>query len=137
MSLCHYCAKHTFARAFICLILTVHPTFKVLWKKCILKFHFCIKTPFQNVSLLSAICATISSATGGTVTLQTDGYVTTALFSCNLGYALEGETLLTCRNDGSWDFTSPSCGRYSYVYCTLSSRKHAYIILTPSNPTFI
>ena len=30
-------------------------------------------------------------------------------FRCNPGYQLKGEKIITCLNNGTWNFKSPSC----------------------------
>lgn len=43
--------------------------------------------------------------------LWTDGTSTFANFSCDAGYTMDGQTVMQCRNDGTWNFNAPSCGR--------------------------
>ncbi|WAQ97855.1 SVEP1-like protein [Mya arenaria] len=54
-------------------------------------------------------CQTISTAVGRMVSLSTDGLETTASFTCTVGYTLNGQGNITCRSDGSWDFSEPVC----------------------------
>lgn len=75
-------------------------------------FVYQIKLGIMHLKSFSAICATVSSPPGGTVSLQSDGAETMAYYTCNLGYSMEGKSLLKCRSDGSWDVTSPSCSSY-------------------------
>ena len=73
-------------------------------------------TSFSNLrticelKFISAICTTAVNPTGGSVKLQTDGYITKAVYECDVDYSLEGNEILTCRADGTWDLTPPSCG---------------------------
>ena len=65
----------------------------------------------ENQFILSVSCNKLTSPTNGAVTLTSDGSTTVANFSCSLGYTMTGSSLLTCKADGSWDFTSPACGK--------------------------
>ena len=60
---------------------------------------------------IAASCPSLASPTDGNIELLTDGLVTTAYFTCNLGYALDGSTEAVCRSDGTWDSIPPICGR--------------------------
>jgi hypothetical protein len=50
--------------------------------------------------------------------LSTDGEVTLATYSCNVGYTMLGEQLSYCLNDGSWNGTAPSCGKFYVFICS-------------------
>ncbi|KAL4229790.1 hypothetical protein ACF0H5_010181 [Mactra antiquata] len=54
-------------------------------------------------------CQSITSSTGGTLEFSTDGYNTQAAFTCDTGYTLNGQSILTCASSGTWDFTAPTC----------------------------
>ncbi|WAQ98163.1 SVEP1-like protein, partial [Mya arenaria] len=56
-------------------------------------------------------CTTLTSPINGNMHLQTDGAVTTATFTCSLGYSLSGQSEVTCQNDGSWDAPEPTCAQ--------------------------
>ena len=43
--------------------------------------------------------------------LLTDGLVTTAYFTCDLGFTLDGNAAAICRSDGTWNNPVPVCGR--------------------------
>lgn len=45
---------------------------------------------------------------GGNVAVTTTTYGSTATFSCNTGYDLNGTATVTCQADGTWE-TLPSC----------------------------
>ena len=60
-------------------------------------------------SLFSAHCQTLPSLAGGTVELVTSGTITQANSSCNIGYTMIGESLLTCSSNGDWDHSLPTC----------------------------
>ena len=57
--------------------------------------------------------------------LLSDGIETTAIFSCNLGYSMEGYARSVCRADGSWDISAPTCGEDLLYVTILSRRKHS------------
>ncbi|XP_045206696.2 CUB and sushi domain-containing protein 1-like [Mercenaria mercenaria] len=57
------------------------------------------------------VCSALSSPSSGTVDLYSENSVTKANFSCESGYSLSGASILTCRTDGSWDFTEPVCAK--------------------------
>jgi len=59
---------------------------------------------------ITAACTAVSPVTDGSVTVQSNGSHTWAVYSCDLGYSLAGVSVLTCLAGGSWDFTTPSCG---------------------------
>lgn len=65
------------------------------------------------IPLIPASCSALSSPENGAVILSTDGYTTVASFTCDTDYSMKGSSLLTCRNDGSWDLVQPSCGMFN------------------------
>ncbi|XP_045204681.2 sushi, von Willebrand factor type A, EGF and pentraxin domain-containing protein 1-like isoform X2 [Mercenaria mercenaria] len=66
-------------------------------------------TGWSGAAPTCSTCGTLSTPSGGAVSLSTDGLNTQASYTCNNGYTLNGVNLITCRNDGSWDFTEPTC----------------------------
>ena len=85
-----------------------------------------MKTFEWLVMLLSSVtCQTLSTPTGGSISLITDGYQTHALVTCEVGYTLSGVRNMTCRSDGSWDFTNPACGRCeTSMKCDIRMQHH-------------
>lgn len=68
-------------------------------------------------------CPFLNKPTNGNVSLATDGAVTIAVFTCSLGYNVNGLSTLICQSSGLWDGVEPSCGkcdRYLYINCTFS-----------------
>lgn len=65
--------------------------------------------------LLSETCQTLPTITGGDIVISTDGEQTQAVFTCDLGSSIFGQSTLNCRTDGSWDFTQPECGNLKYT----------------------
>ena len=60
-------------------------------------------------------CPELDIISSGTVSLQTNGQTTMAMFTCTDGYQIFGSSVLTCMDDGQWDSTGPSCGKYTFV----------------------
>ena len=73
----------------------------------------------SNVQMFSTIaiyvfvesCQTLPNVAGGSVELVSTGTITQGNFSCDVGYTMNGVSILTCRSDGSWDLSPPSCGK--------------------------
>ena len=63
----------------------------------------------------TAACSAISTITGGTVTLLTSGTVTTAKYSCDQGYSLDGFSTLTCQSTGTWNTVQSQCGMCQFT----------------------
>lgn len=57
-----------------------------------------------------AKCEDLISPRSGNVILESDGIMTSASFSCDVGSTLVGEATPTCAEDGTWTSTSPTCG---------------------------
>ena len=68
-----------------------------------------------SVLSVSDSCNSLIAPSGGTYTLTTNGAVTSALFSCSLGYTLNGTAELTCLEDGTWSESPPLCGMSSFT----------------------
>lgn len=77
----------------------------------------------RNFCLFKAACDDARPPQNGSFKQQTDGIVTKSIFSCDVGFALNGHAELSCREDGSWNSSFPFCGKYinrsyaSYVCC--------------------
>ncbi|XP_066271289.1 sushi, von Willebrand factor type A, EGF and pentraxin domain-containing protein 1-like [Branchiostoma lanceolatum] len=58
-----------------------------------------------------AQCRELTAPTNGARTPSTGAtsYQNTVTFSCNTGYRLNGDTVLTCRADGTWTNAEPTC----------------------------
>ena len=63
--------------------------------------------------LFSVKCEDIASIDNGDLTLSTDGVVTIAVFTCDIGSTINGSSTAECGTDGSWTVTAPQCGIYS------------------------
>ena len=67
------------------------------------------------------MCPELSSPDNGTLNLSTNGLVTVASFTCDIGSSLAGSPQLTCNTDGSWDSREPDCGKVLRVIQTFLS----------------
>jgi hypothetical protein len=38
------------------------------------------------------------------------------VYKCGVGYTIEGDTNLECRDDGTWNVQPPSCGKILLLY---------------------
>ena len=55
-------------------------------------------------------CQDLSQPSSGAITFETDGSVTRALFTCDIGFTVQGDANSACLADGSWLTTETSCG---------------------------
>jgi hypothetical protein len=94
--ICHYTSHFTDG--------TIYLIFKKLQMRLLIKSCFIC---FIRV----AACPSLTQVQNGAVVITTDGWLTSAAFSCNTGYQLTGSGTLTCTAAGSWDISPPACGR--------------------------
>ena len=67
-------------------------------------FHDCfIPLPFSDCGILPAVTNGTVDQSGGTL------YQDTTLFTCDLGFNLQGTSVRTCGPDGTWDSAQPTC----------------------------
>ena len=59
-----------------------------------------------------ATCPVPVSPDGGSVSVQTDGAVTTARYQCAEDYSLYGAEVRTCLTDNTWEYDMPACSKY-------------------------
>ena len=71
-------------------------------------------------------CPALSDPLNGAVSMETDGSVTIATFTCNNGYRLTGDSTLTCNSNGTWNAPSPECGEYNQL-AVINSFLHIYL----------
>ena len=55
-------------------------------------------------------CPTFQSFSNGNINMTVVGGRTEAMFTCDSGCSLNGQSSLTCQSDGTWDFQTPNCG---------------------------
>ena len=60
-------------------------------------------------------CGDLLAPSNGDVLVSTPEFGSTATYSCNDGYTLEGVTTRTCLASGSWSDSAPTCEKCSYV----------------------
>ena len=58
----------------------------------------------------SVKCPTYQSFSNGNINMTVVGGRTEAMFTCDSGCSLNGQSTLTCQSDGTWDFQTPNCG---------------------------
>ncbi|KAL4230059.1 Complement receptor type [Mactra antiquata] len=68
---------------------------------------------WSGVSPQCVECRTVAAPTNGTVIFNSDGIVTEAIFTCNVGYTMNGSDFSTCSNGGTWSNDIPNC-----VHCS-------------------
>ena len=66
---------------------------------------FCLNLPYDS----TVVCPMLESPMNGQVVVGGILPGDTAIYTCNATYTLEGEELLTCQSDGTWDHTKPVC----------------------------
>jgi len=106
---CHKWISKTFSYEGFCCNLNVSLKILVVcaakiafhWRWLGLKTTFC---------LTSALCASVPHVSGGSVSLSSDGQITTATYKCSVGYSMDGPPTSRCRVDGSWNTTGTTCG---------------------------
>ncbi|XP_053400600.1 CUB and sushi domain-containing protein 3-like [Mercenaria mercenaria] len=54
-------------------------------------------------------CSTLSSPSNGSVTLSTNGVLTVATYSCDVGFTLNGDVTSQCQVDVTWSTVPPTC----------------------------
>ena len=93
---------------------------------CVYPAKFCLKLYPHSPSCISQNsevflpifcteikCPDLSAPANGAVTLDLTSVGAMANFSCNSGYFLVGEAILTCGGDGTWSAEPPQCiGKY-------------------------
>lgn len=63
-------------------------------------------------SQYQANCPALENPDGGSVSIETNGAVTTASYTCAVNYALYGDSVRNCqRNNNTWTSDQPSCSK--------------------------
>ena len=75
--------------------------------KYLLYFYQLSKTDYY-LSITTVVCPTLTAPANGMFVMSGNYEGATANFSCEPGYDLKGEALLTCVN-GQWNSTTPVC----------------------------
>ena len=87
--------------------------------------HFCHKWTISLKMHAAIFCTSLSTITNGRTTYSPDttspfNFGTTAIYSCNEGFFLTGESTLTCGGDGSevdgiWSDSAPVCSGWQSI----------------------
>jgi hypothetical protein len=59
---------------------------------------------------LTEKCEDVVTPNDGTIILTSDGTITRAEITCDVGYSITGTVELNCASDGTWSGDMPSCG---------------------------
>ena len=68
-----------------------------------------------SYNFIIAACDALQNVVGGSVQLKTDGIMTVAELNCDDGYSMAGDSTLTCRNDGTWNMSQPTCSKWPII----------------------
>ena len=64
---------------------------------------------FLNIYYIGVDCGGLEAPSNGSVNIRSTTYDSVANYSCNVGYALNGESIWTCLTSGEWSGTEPTC----------------------------
>ena len=74
-----------------------------------------------NVSSTAAVdCRNLDNPTNGKVDFAGTTFGSTATYTCNVGFELQGESTRTCQSNSQWSGNAPTCERM-LVHCALNS----------------
>ena len=107
----------------------IHVTLVSLWLECHsvlvkvavvgvdLSLHARVRMLILKVSRIKPfprsgnVCPTLDDPANGNLVLSGNTFGETALYTCNTGFILVGDSTLTCRGDGQWSGSPPVCNR--------------------------
>ena len=107
----------------------IHVTLVSLWLECHsvfvkvtvlgvdLSLHARVRMLILKVSCLKPfphsdnVCPTLVPPANGNLVLSGNTVGETASYTCNTGFILEGDSTLTCGEDGQWSGSPPVCNR--------------------------
>ncbi|WAQ98671.1 SVEP1-like protein [Mya arenaria] len=69
----------------------------------------CGETATATLALTQVTCPAVTAPSGGTVTISTDGAVTTASYTCTDQYSLAGPQTRVCQTNHTWTDEDPTC----------------------------
>ena len=69
----------------------------------------------MNLYAITDRCTPLETLDNGNVELVTAAGTTVALFTCQTGCTISGQSMLICLSDGTWDFSTPSCGNFDFT----------------------
>ncbi len=67
---------------------------------------------------LAVDCGSLTDPTNGTVDASPTTFMSTATYTCNTGYNINGGNTSTCQANGTWSGSEPTCD--STLYCCSS-----------------
>ena len=74
-----------------------------------------------NVSSTAAVdCRNLDNPTNGRVDFAGTTFGSTATYTCNVGFELQGESTRTCQSNSQWSGNAPTC-ECMLVHCALNS----------------
>lgn len=65
--------------------------------------------------LFAVPCQTLQASGSGSVNYFSNGSVSTATFTCDVGTSLQGSMETSCDSTGQWNFEEPNCGIHVHV----------------------
>lgn len=72
-------------------------------------------------------CPDLSSVSGGSVEMITDGRTTVWALSCDAGTSVSGTGTLSCQEDGTWSSVQPSCSKFLCESLSVRPDRTGYI----------
>ena len=101
---------------------------EVAYKGYLAQGFFTTKKPTSNriipyiYTVVDCGNGTLNDPTDGQVSFTTTTFGSTATYSCNTGYNLQGVATRTCQADGTWSDSEPTCqSKLKTMICTLAS----------------
>lgn len=61
-------------------------------------------------------CENLTTPSGGSVNVSTDGQISSAEFTCKTGYVLKGQQTTKCQVNLIWDTLETECGKKEFVF---------------------
>ena len=77
-------------------------------QRYIISYH---STVFNAFFCSAVECAAVRPPSHGSVSAEDRTYGNVAVFSCNPGFHMEGNSRRTCMADGRWSGAQPTCNR--------------------------
>lgn len=56
-----------------------------------------------------ASCPELANITSASLNITTNGQTTKAVYTCDDGYEIDGNAIITCLTNGSWNSEPPLC----------------------------
>ena len=74
-------------------------------------------------------CGSLEDPDNGQVDFSNTTFESTANYTCDLGYSLNGNSSRTCEANGNWSGDQPSCERKIFVQPQLNSQVYLHVSL--------